>query len=70
MLFMKDDRITLDLGQYLKNYLLSLHYNDITIFAFKYKNQCVMNRAVMTKRFACCSYKPCPFLPHARALHI
>ena len=43
--------------------------NNITILAFNYKNQCGICRAVMATRFACRSYKPCPILPLARALH-
>ena len=70
MSFMKGDRLTLDLEQYFKIYLFYLMCNNITILAFKYKNQCVIYRAVMVKRFPCPSYKPCPFLPLARALHI
>ena len=70
MSFMKGDRLTLDLEHYFNYTFFIQMCNNITISAFKYKNQCVVYRAVMAKRFACRSYKPCPFLPLARALHI
>ena len=70
MSFMIGDRLTLYLEQYFKIYLFFFCVcNNITILAFKYKNQCVIYRAVMATRFAGRSYKPCPILPLAWALH-
>ena len=68
MFFMKGDRLTLDLEQCFMIYLFCM-CNNITILALKYKNQCVIHRAVMAKRFAPRNYKPCPVLSLARALH-
>ena len=70
MSFMMGDRLTLDLEQYCFTFYFNVH--NITILAFKDKNQCVLYRAVMAKRFACRSYNvyACPFLPLARAFHI
>ena len=70
MSFMKGDRLTLDLGQYIRFTVFLCMCNNSKILAFKYKNQGVIYRAVMAKRFAQCSCKPCPILPLARALHI
>ena len=49
MSFMQGDRLTLDLEQYFKIYLFFIYMcNNITILAFKYKNQCVIYLEIST----------------------
>ena len=68
MSFMKGDRLTLDLEHYFKIYLFSSSACAIISQSWLLSLRTnVLYRAVMAKRFAYRSYKPCPFWPLARA---